>query len=944
MTDNLRNAIRMLRSILSSGIGSIAAQDIDEAIDVYIKPLTLVENGPFYGLDLNALKEHLLTIFNADMAAARILEGRERREPWLTEFKQQDRSAWRFWNDYKKYLLDVKLFPSSVVDELDRLTDMTLDRLFDPTRRDIVLHKKGMVVGHVQSGKTSNYTGLICKAADAGFDFIIVLAGTLNNLRSQTQLRLDEGFLGFDTQYGRAYQLNSSSNFGVGKIPSELGHPIAHSYTTSLENGDFKKQNAESQGFNFNTREPILLVVKKNKSVLTNLEQWILSKIAPDEQCSTKSLLLIDDEADNASINTRRDGEAPTAINNCIRNIMKRFQRVAYVGYTATPFANIFIPLDETDLFPRDFIINLPTPPKYIGPSAVFGSADFADESEEVVLPIVNVINDYEDFVPTKHKKDDPLPQFEDIPNSLRVAIKSFILTCAIRIARGQEHEHNSMLIHVSRFQVWQEEIKYLVEKVFNYYRSEIEYGDSRILNEFRALLEEGVDEYASYATVTNKFLDENFPVKDPGVKVHTWDEIKPLLKKAVAKIQVKALNGSSADVLSYYDNQKNGLSVIVIGGDKLSRGLTLEGLSVSYFLRASKMYDTLMQMGRWFGYRPGYCDLCRLFTSAELNEWFRHISTASNELRSEFETMCDLGATPDEYRLKVRTHPGVLQVTATNKMRHAHHLQLSWSCRLLETYALPMDDARRHINFKAAKELVSLLPSSYERVQSNYLWRGIDCDLIKDFITKFSPSKTLRTADSSMAIEYIKNLNVFGELRRWNVMLINKSVDRTSTTKYTDEIEIGNQRRTRAADTGDNVYCIRKNHIIGHYDDVLDIPNDVMEIAKERMLEINPDWKGEYPNGRLIREEFRSPNEPLLIIYTLDPYYANPLDRDGSIDSSRIRFSHNDDPFVGYAIAFPKTNTGYTVNYTANMVEDFEHTEDLFDENNDNIYNDSDE
>ena len=240
MTEKLRNATRMLTSILSAGIGSIAAQDIDTAIDIYIRPLTCPQ-GPFHGLDLNVLREHILTIFNADMEAARILEGRERREPWLTEFKLQEKSAWRFWNDYKKYLLDIKLFPRSVVDELDRLTDMTLDRLFDPTRRDIILHKKGMVVGHVQSGKTSNYTGLICKAADAGFDFIIVLAGTLNNLRSQTQLRLDEGFLGFDTQYGRAYQLNSSSNFGVGKIPSEQGHPIAHSYTTSLEKGDFKK-------------------------------------------------------------------------------------------------------------------------------------------------------------------------------------------------------------------------------------------------------------------------------------------------------------------------------------------------------------------------------------------------------------------------------------------------------------------------------------------------------------------------------------------------------------------------------------------------------------------------------------------------------------------------------------------------------------------------------
>jgi hypothetical protein len=943
MTDKLSNAVRMLSSLLSAQTESVTEKNIDECIKQFISPLTAIPSGPFYGLDTNVLKEKLLNIFHADMAQAKILEGRERREPWLTEAKQQELLQWHFWRDYKKFLLEVKLYPRSVVDELDRLTDTTLDRLFDPKRHDIVLHKKGMVVGHVQSGKTSNYTGLICKAADAGFDFIIVLAGTLNNLRSQTQLRLDEGFLGFDTQYQRVFESGSSSNMGVGKIPSEQGHPIAHSYTSSIESGDFKKRSAESQGFNFNTKEPILLVVKKNKSVLTNLEQWIMSKIAPEDKCSTKSLLLIDDEADYASINTHKDDDSPTAINFCIRNILNKFQRVGYVGYTATPFANVFIPLDDTDLFPRDFIINLPAPPNYIGPSAVFGMADYADEDDDKVIPIVNVINDYEDFVPTGHKKNDPLPQFDDIPDSLRTAVKSFILTCAIRLARGQEHEHNSMLIHVSRYQVWQMQIKELVEKLLNFYRSEIEYGDAQMMAEFKALFEVGTDTYPSYKAVTQSIIDGNSGVKDPEVRQHSWGEIKPLLKRAVTKIQVKALNGTSADVLSYYDNSKNGLSVIVIGGDKLSRGLTLEGLSVSYFLRASKMYDTLMQMGRWFGYRPGYCDLCRLFTSGELNEWFRHISTASNDLRREFDAMCDIGATPDAYRLKVRTHPGCLQITAANKMRHSRKLQLSWACRLLETYALPMEDARRHINFKAAQELAEKLPSAHERVQDNYLWRGVDSAIVKDFICRFEAARTLKSADNSLALEYIKNLNSAGELCKWNVMFVSKG-ERTVTVNYSNDIVVGTLKRTRAKDTNDNVYCIRKNHIISRYDDVLDLTPDMMLQACKRMKEIDPEWDDKYPGGRLVREEFRNPNTPLLIIYTLDPYYANPLDKDGKIDKTRIRFNHTDEPFVGYAIAFPNTNTGYTVDYTANMVEDFEHTEDLFENDNDNVYNDNDD
>ena len=942
MTEKLANAIRILSPLLSQIEGSITVKDIDEHINTYILALSQTSGAPFYGIDFDVLREHLLNIFHADVAQAKILEGKERREPWLSEFKLQSKSNWGFWSDYKKYLLENKLYPRRVVDELDRLTDLTLDKLFDPNRQDIIIHKKGMVIGHVQSGKTSNYTGLICKAADAGFNFIIVLAGMLNNLRSQTQLRLDEGFLGFDTQYKRAYEKNSSCNFGVGKLAT--AHPISHSYTTSMDKGDFNKQTAERQGFNFNTKEPIILVVKKNKSVLTNLEQWIISKIAPNEQCSTKSLLLIDDEADNASINTNKEDETPTAINLCIKKIISRFQKVAYVGYTATPFANIFIPLEETDLFPRDFIINLPTPPNYIGPSTVFGLADYADEEDERILPIVNVINDYNDFVPTGHRKQDPLPHFEDIPESLKTAVKCFILTCAIRIAREQEHEHNSMLIHISRYQVWQGQIKYLVENLLNFYRSEIEYGDKRMLNEFRVLFEEDTDIYASYKSITQKIIDGKTFIKDSEVKQHSWIEIQPLLKKAVKKIQVKALNGSSADVLSYYDNKKNGLSVIVIGGDKLSRGLTLEGLSVSYFLRASKMYDTLMQMGRWFGYRQGYCDLCRLFTSAEINEWFRHISTASDELRKEFDLMCDIGATPDSYRLKVRTHPGILQITSIVKMRHSHKLQLSWACRLMETYALPMDTVQRHQNYEAVNELIESLPLSFNMVKNNYLWKGVKVDIIIEFLAKFNTFKTQRTADNSLVLDYIKNLNKCDELIRWNVMLINKTINRTSIVKYPHGIEIGAQKRTRSTDPGDNVYCIRKHHIIGQNDDVLDLDQEIMEAALSRTKEINPDWNASYPSGRIVREEFRTPNEPLLIIYTLDPYFANPVDKDGNIDVERIIFNHDDEPFVGYAIAFPNTNTGYTVNYAANMVESFAYTEDFFDKENDNIYNESDE
>ena len=598
----------------------------DNQINDAIERVSLI----FPNMDVAQIKNELLSLYGVRIQDFQILEGNERRQPWLRDFKAERKSTWDFWVRYKQYLSEQKGFAPLVIQKLDEMSDRILDNLFNPQSTNITIDKKGLVVGQVQSGKTANYTGLICKAADAGFNFIVVLAGILNNLRSQTQSRIDEGFLGFDTQYERAYNINNTTKIGVGLIPG-FDSAIANSYTTSLDSGDFNSRAANTAGFNFNAPQPIILVVKKNAAVLKRLNTWLKAQ-AGGHKIANKSLLLIDDEADNASINTKKDKDLdPTAINKGIRTLIGQFNRSAYVGYTATPFANIFIAQDESDLFPRDFIINLPAPTNYIGPEKVFGTSMDVEEEEDL-LPIVVPISDYSTFIPEGHKKNDPKPTFADIPESLKTAIKSFILTCAIRLARGQENKHNSMLIHVSRYQLWQNEIKELVAQQFSYYKQEIEANDPSVLREFQDLLEH------DYTETTNKIKNSTLSGINHCLQVHQWKDIKPLLFKVVQKIEVKSINGSSGDVVDYQLNSKNGVSVIAIGGDKLSRGLTLEGLSISYFLRASKMYDTLMQMGRWFGFRPGYVDLCRLFTSAELNEWYRHIAIASAELREEFK------------------------------------------------------------------------------------------------------------------------------------------------------------------------------------------------------------------------------------------------------------------------------------------------------------------
>ena len=599
MNDNYQVAIEICQSIIGRK-ASVTDSEINEAA---IKAKMIYPD-----VDAAKLKNDLLSMYSVKIDAFQILEGRERRDPWLKDFRANKMSKWEFWMRYAEYLEKHKKFAPSVILQLDELTDRVLDKLFNPQRNEIQISKKGLVVGQVQSGKTANYTGLICKAADAGFNLIIVLAGIHNNLRSQTQNRIDEGFLGFDTQYERAYTMNNTTKIGVGLIPG-FDNAIANSYTTSLEKGDFTSRAANTAGFNFNVPQPILLVVKKNASVLNRLYKWLQTQTI-NEKITNKSLLIIDDEADNASINTNRKELDPTTINRNICSIISLFNRSAYVGYTATPFANIFIPQNEDDLFPRDFIINIPAPTNYIGPEKVFGTSIIPDDTNSDLLPIIYPIKDYDFFVPQGHKKDDDKPKFEDIPESLRIAVKCFIVTCAIRIARGQGTRHNSMLIHVSRFQMWQNHIKELVENLFNYYKHEIEASDTAIYEEFRKILEDDTANYKSYKTITNEIKESKFSDIDKNLSVHSWEEIKPQLFKAVQKIEVKSINGTSGDCLTYYENEKNGISVIAIGGDKLSRGLTLEGLSVSYFLRASKMYDTLMQMGRWFGYRPGYVDL----------------------------------------------------------------------------------------------------------------------------------------------------------------------------------------------------------------------------------------------------------------------------------------------------------------------------------------------
>lgn len=908
------NAIETIHTLLPKS-GNVTTAEIEEAVDKALKI--------FNNCDRDELIKEVQSLYNIEISNYTILE--KEQTPWIE--KKKSSIEWNFWNRYKKYLLYNENYPDKVINQLDSLTDKTLDSMFDPKIVNKI-SKRGMIVGEVQSGKTSNYIGLICKAVDAGFNFIIILAGIHNSLRSQTQLRIDEGFLGFDTQLYRAY--NNTRAIGVSHYKKNL---IAHSLTSSADDGDFKTNIANNIGINFNTNDPIIAVVKKNSTVLKKLKQWLRTNATNLEGKKTirnKSLLLIDDEADNASININiGDNASATKINSLIRDILNLFEKNSYVGYTATPFANIFIPVNNDDLFPKDFIINLPVPSNYIGPEKIFGFEFSEDNENDNLLPSIVRIDDYIDFCPPYHKKDDSLP--EKAPDSLRLAIRCFIITCAVRILRGQSDNHNSMLVHVTRFIRWQNKIKEIVENVLNYYKCGIKNKIPVIIVEFKETFDTDRNNYKSYKTISDSILKSELIDLDTDIKVHKWEDVEKYLYEAASRIKVMELNGGSDDVLNYkdyYNEYKSGLNVIAVGGNKLSRGLTLEGLSISYFLRASHMYDTLMQMGRWFGYKRGYVDLCRLFLSEELNEWFCHISLASKELKDEFDYMANVEhEMPERYALKVRTHQGVLQITASNKIWNTNEIRISWSGSLSESYELSKSGDIIRNNLERTIELINNLGDNFEKHTSSYLWKNIDSEIIKEWISGFKVHENLKSASGPNLYNFIHSKNNNGNLLKWNVGLITKKEG--NSFKINDNININMIFRRQDEKSTPDTYLIRRAHIISPNDEFIDLSEDEYEKA---MNETNILWKKKgkagtphYLNGNLVRNQIRFPDKVLLLLYFLDPEGAELEDKSF--------------PIIGYAISFPGNKTDDSVSYAINnqLLPYFQREEEFKDEEEDN-------
>jgi hypothetical protein len=805
-------------------------------------------------------------------------------EPWLAAARAD--IAPYYWQRYRQLLVQKNL-SGHVLATMDDVTDRILGLLENP-KKSGRWDRRGMVVGHVQSGKTANYIGLIAKAADAGYRLIVVIAGVHNNLRNQTQARIDEGFVGRDS--ARMLFAGPDQVIGVGRFDSSR-RPVT--FTNSVR--DFSKVMATGVGVPLqNLTEPAVFVIKKQANTLRNLLEWLREHSGRGGVRSIEApMLLIDDEADNASINTKHGQGEVTRINGLIRDLLNTFDKRCYVGYTATPFANIFIDpntddeMRGADLFPKDFIVSLDPPTNYFGAERVF----LRDAAR-----IVRHIDDNEELLPLKHSVDHAVC---GLPNSLLTAVRTFVVARAIRLARGHQDEHCSMLVNASVKNSVQRQVRNELHNFLEGLKASARINAGLDVRD--ALRDAELNEL--YETWRSEYEDNT---------EFAWPVVQANLHAALAPIRTALINSQSADVLDYSQHAKTGLSVIAVGGFSLSRGLTLEGLMTSYFLRNSMMYDTLMQMGRWFGYRPEYEDLCRIWMPEEAEGWYAHIADATEELREELRVMQAANATPVQFGLKVRSHPDTLIVTARNKMGSGERLVVSIGLgeRFAETALLRRDQASLDANRLAVRNFAQALASlgkalsSGRLVPGGYLLDQVPAECVQQFIGDFRNHPGSLLTESDPVRRYIEDRRD-GELKFWDVLIASlRQEDSLGLTDKSLGVPIHCQRRSEGGRSDrDTLRITNKQRVASRGIEKTGLTSGQVADAEAAYRELAKSQN--YPDRiyRKVRER------PLLIIHHLI------IGGEGENLSAQT-------PVVAWSISFPHTKleekkVEYVVNTT---------------------------
>ncbi len=656
--------------------------------------------------------------------------GRENALNWYAGPRKDDKN----WPAFEAKLR--KQLPGVAVDRLHEASDKVVAMLDHPATPRF--DSRGLVVGHVQSGKTSNFTAVICKAADRGYRLFIILSGVHNSLRRQTQTRLLRDLV-------------------------ELNPPLWHQITGP--DRDFQPwDNAPSL---FASKDQyLLLVVKKNTAVLRKLKAWLATAREQLENCPT---LVIDDEADQATVATKK-------INPLIRGVLDQLPRVCYVGYTATPFGNLLIdPTNAKDFYPKDFILSLPMGHGYQGPETLFGREPLDGEDPEDVpagSDMIREIPDAELDALRPAKRADVVDFEPEVTPSLRNAVYWFWLATAARHARGQRDQHSSMLLHAHSdtavHDSYERPLKLLRDETALRLRS----GDATVLQELEELWNQECGEV---------------PAEDFLLERTTWDEVAANLLDVVQTTKIILDHYRSSDRLDYDSGPVN---VIAVGGNTLSRGLTLEGLVVSVFVRSADMYDTLLQMGRWFGYRPGYADLPRIWMPADMRRWFSHLASVEADMRREIERYLTEHKTPLDMAVRIRCHPK-MRVTAPSRMGSHVKAAAGYGGQLIETRYFPCspvgDQAPQDVvtwHERNASAVLALLKEADEHGLHDpadhgaaVLYRGVPTTTVLEFVDRYQFDARSTEYSPALVRAYIEKRVGKGGLKTWNVGVIGKSL-----------------------------------------------------------------------------------------------------------------------------------------------------------------------
>lgn len=836
---------------------------------------------------LDKIRKQLEATIGISMMAGQGLHGGEQ-EPWLEEIKATIK--WNYWSAYTNELKS-NGFGREVIRVLDEDTDNILNECGYPGT-DFGWRVQGLVMGDVQSGKTASYCGLINKAADAGYKFVVLLTGMIEELRAQSQERMDNGFVGRDSRTIFDGERQKKA-IGSGRFRTTFPNVL-----TSID-FDFLTANKKVLGGIplENISEPVLLVMKKNKSPLQNLISFLDSQMSKGHHQLALPLLLVDDEADNASVNSKKD-EDPATINRLIREILKRFVKSTYVAYTATPFANVFINPDKDDLFPSNFVYSLNTPTNYIGAGGIFSESGSHQYQ-------VQDITDADAIFPYKHDKHLVVAS---LPRSLSEALETFLLSCAIRDLRKEPLRHRSMLVNVTRF-------------------TDVQARLSNLIKDYLYALTEEIKQYLADDDLWSrhsrlKVLHDTWQIHYSDCEV-PWDEIRKALYDSIASVKVLTINQKSeaADRLNYgvYKKSEKGRRVIAVGGLTLSRGLTLEGLCVSYFYRNSKAYDTLLQMGRWFGYRPGYEDICRIWMDPDVQEWFAHVANVVGELKLDIRRMHANRQPPSRFGMRVRSHPDALIVTALNKMRNAQEVEvdISYSECGVETPFLPKSIDANKKNLEAVSQFLSTLTPA-EMIKNKCFWRNVPAAQIAGFLSSLDissmniPFMTDISGRDRPILSFIASNDV-EKLAYWDICLPqgegNQISDLTISSSDGERREIGPRKRQfEKVPAGSDYLKLNKQRVGEIADETVDLSGPDIEEARlewEEERKRDPE-KGKTVPGFLYR---RYRQRPLLTIHIIEPRDPNEksMHKDRMMKAADIKSG----ALVAVSLSFPKFEDG---------------------------------